>query len=121
MGPIFCHPNGEKWSSKFFRTTFLYPSLHRQRRGGDKLLLPFDGSPANRLEDRFWSLHCFRRGGRSHVSRGGNFGHARLRKATKDEVYEHARWRLRRSAERIDVIYREWTPLDRIKITLNCH
>ena len=120
-GPLFCHVNGSRWTSLYFRKTYLYPSLHRQRVAGDKLLAPFDGSRGNHLESRFWSLHCYRRGGRSHVSRGGNFGGRRLRKATKEEVYEHARWRLRRSSEPIDVIYREWTPLDRVKITFYCH
>lgn len=117
---IFTHLDGTAWDSLFFRKRFLYPSLHRQRRAGDPYLKPFDGQPGNTIEAKFWSLHCFRRGARSHVSRGGRFGKHRMRKATQDQVYEHARWRYRRSNERIDIIYREWVPLDRIKITLYC-
>lgn len=121
--PVFCHLDGTAWTSLFFRQTFLYPSLHKQRLEGDPYLKPFDGSPGslNSIESKFWSLHCFRRGARSHVSRGGRFGKHRLKKATRDQTYEHGRWRYRRSGEPIDVIYREWVPFDRIKITLYCH
>ena len=118
-GPIFCHINGTRWSSFFFRNTYLYPSLHRQRLNGDPLLAPFDGSSGNSIESRFWSLHCYRRGGRSHVSRGGIYGGHRLRTANETMVYEHARWRLRK--HKVDKHYQEWTPRDRIKITLYCH
>jgi len=120
-GPLFCHLTGGRWTSHYFRHTFLYPSLHRQRLAGDKMLAPFDGSSGNKLEGKFWSLHCYRRGSRSHVSRNGRFGAHRFRKATKDQVYEHARWSRSRSSEDIDVIYREWTPFDRVKITLYSH
>ncbi len=65
-------------------------------------------------------LHCCRRGARGQVSRGGIFGRHRFRKALKSQVYEHGRWRWRRSSEEIDVIYRVWTPLERIQITLYC-
>lgn len=121
--PIFCHLDGSPWTSLFFRTTFLYPSLAKQRRDGDPYLTPFNGPSGslNSLEAKFWSLHCFRRGARSHVSRGGRFGKHRLRKATRDQVYEHGRWHYRRSSEPIDVIYREWVPFDRIKLTLYSH
>jgi hypothetical protein len=117
---IFIQNDGTPWTSKFFRHRFLYPSLHRQRAAGDAYLRPFDGSPGNTLEAKFWSLHCYRRGARSHVSRGGKFGKNRLRRATKDEVYEHGRWRRRRSGEDIDKIYQAWPLRDRIKLTLYC-
>lgn len=119
---IFSHVDGSPWTSAYFRKTYLYPCLHRLRQNGDTLLKPFNGSSVgNTIEAKFWSLHCYRRGARSHVSRGGTFGQHRFKKATKDQVYEHARWRYRRSSEPIDVMYREWTPRDRIKITLLCH
>ena len=121
-GPIFCHLDGTPWTSNFFRTTYLYPSLHRQRLLGDPFLAPFDGSPGNSIESRFWSLHCYRRGGRSHVSRGCIYGGLRLTIASKTQVYEHARWRLRKKGgEKVDIHYREWTKRDRVKITLYCH
>jgi hypothetical protein len=121
VGPIFRHLDGAPWTSRYFRDTYLYPSLSRQQALGDPYLVPFDGSPGNSIAEKFWSLHCYRRGARSHVSRGGKFGRHRFKKATSDQVYEHARWRYKRSSEPIDVMYREWTPLDRVKLTLYCH
>ena len=122
-GPTFCHPDGTPWSSKFFRDTYLYPSLYRQRAAGDPLLAAMTGAPgtSNSIESRFWSLHCYRRGGRSHVSRGGWYGGNRLKRAKEAQVYEHGRWRTRRSTEPMAVSYREWKPRDRLAVTLNCH
>jgi hypothetical protein len=116
--PIFVRPHGSTWTSRFFRERFLYPSLHAQRTAGDPYLTPFDGSPGNSIENKLWSLHCYRRGARSHVSRGGRFGRHRFRKATTTQIYLHARWRLRRSSEAIDKMYLEWPLRDRIKLTL---
>jgi hypothetical protein len=42
----------------------------------------------------------------------------RFRKASQDQVYEHARWRRRRSSEAIDKQYDDWTEADRIALTL---
>jgi hypothetical protein len=117
---VFTEPDGSPWTSLSFRQKYLYPSLREQQRTGDPYLRPFTGGPGNSLEDKIWSLHCYRRGARSHVSRGGIYGRFRLKKATPDQVYEHARWRRKRSGEAIDKIYREWTFRDRIKITLYC-
>jgi hypothetical protein len=117
---VFAHPSGTPWTSSFYRTEFLYPSLTRQRQAGDAMLTAFDGTPGNTIESKFWSLHCFRRGARSQVSRGFNFGHHRFRKALKSQVYEHGRWRRRRSSEEIDVVYVQWTVLQLIQITLYC-
>ncbi|CAJ1946038.1 unnamed protein product [Cylindrotheca closterium] len=120
-GPVFCHANGIAWTSFFFRSTYLYPSLYKQRLEGDPLLLPFDGTPSNTIESRFWSLHCYRRGGRSHVSRGDTCGGRRLTIASETQVYKHGRWRLRRSNEKVGTSYRKWKPRERVKITLYCH
>jgi hypothetical protein len=118
--PVFCHPNGVRWSSLFFRKTYLYPALRAQRAAGDAFLLAFDDTEGNRLEDKFWSLHCYRRGARTQSTRGGRIHQFRFRKATEAQVYEHARWRRRRSGEKIDVIYRDWPLVDRLMITLYC-
>jgi hypothetical protein len=115
---IFLRPNGTKWTSRYFRDRFLYPSLHEQQANGDPYLLPFDGSPGNSIEAKFWSLHCYRRGARSHVSRGGRFGRYRFRKANDTQIYLHARWRRRRSSEAINKMYLQWPLRDRIKLTL---
>jgi hypothetical protein len=117
---VFTHPDGTPWTSIYFRTRHLYPSLRRQQVAGDPYLRPFTGGTAGTIESKYWSLHCYRRGARSHVSRGGKFGRHRFRRATNPQVYEHARWRYRRSSEAVDVMYREWTPRDRIKLTLYC-
>jgi hypothetical protein len=117
---VFTSADGTAWTSLSFRQNYLYPALRAQQQAGDPYLRPFTGGPGNSLEDKFWSLHCYRRGARTHVSRGGIYGHNRLKKATSDQVYEHARWRRKRSGESIDKIYRDWTIRDRIKLTLYC-
>jgi hypothetical protein len=118
---VFITLDSTAWTSLSFPQKYLYPSLREQQRAGDSYLLrPFTGGPANSLEAKFWSLHCYCRGARSHVSHGGIYGHFRLKKATPDQVYEHARWRRKRSGESIDKIYRKWTICDQIKITLYC-
>jgi hypothetical protein len=97
-----------------FCTLLFGPSALRETR-------PYNDIPGNHIEDKFWSLHCFRRGARSQVSWGGLYGKYRFRKATKDEVYEHGRWRRLPSHEQIDVMYREWTLFDRLQLTFYCH
>jgi hypothetical protein len=117
---LFVSLEGTVWISLYFRQTYLYPSLREQKTNGDAYLRPFDGGPGNSLEAKFCSIHCYRRGARSHVSRGGLYGRHHLKKATNDQVYEHARWRWKRAGKAIDKIYCEWTIRDRIKITLYC-
>ena len=112
---LFTHEDGSAWDSRYFRETYLYPALRQQQAKGDPMLAAFDGGPGNTIPEKFWSLHCYRRGARTHVSKRRP---GQLRKATKDQVYEHARWRRRRQGEDIDVIYREWTLRDRVMITL---
>ena len=113
---VFSHPDGTAWTSAYFRFRYLYPALEAQRET-DSFLRAFDGTPGNSIREKFWSLHCYRRGAGSHVSRGGK-KFARYRRATEAQVYEHGRWRRQRSGEKIDVMYREWLIRDRIKITL---
>ena len=115
---LFSHSDGRPWDSRYYRQHFLYPGLHQLRSAGDPFLLAFNGQPGNTLEEKFWSLHCYRRGARTHVSRK----HKTLgtRAATGPETYEHARWRRRRSSEDIDVIYRQWSLRERLTITQWC-
>lgn len=114
---IFQHRSGTNWTSNYFRTTYLLPSLHDQRLAGDPNLRPYDGSPGNSLADKFWSMHSYRRGGRSHVSRRRE---GCARKATAEEVTEHGRWRSKRSSMDMPTAYNEWTIADRISITMLC-
>lgn len=111
---IFCSGT-TLWTSFFFRHRFLYPSLFAQQASGDPLLNAFDDTPGNRIPDKFWALHSYRRGARSSVSKRRTDG---ARKVSTAQVYEHGRWRLRRSGEPVDVMYREWTFADRLELTL---
>jgi hypothetical protein len=113
---VFSHPDGTAWTSACFRFRCLHPALEAQRET-DSLLRAFDGTQGNSVREKFWSLHCCRRGARSHVSRGGK-KLARHRRAAEAQVHEHGRWRRQRSGEKIDVMCREWLIRDRIKLTL---
>jgi hypothetical protein len=113
---VFCHQDGSPWTSEYFRYRYLYPSLEAQRET-DPLLRAFNGTPGNSIPEMFWSLYCYRRGARSHVSRGSR-SVARYRHATEAQVYDHGRWRRQRGSERVDIMYREWLVRDRIKLTL---
>ena len=117
---LFRHPSGQAWTSHFFRHNFLYPGLAHLRDEGDPLLTRFDGSQSHlTFEYNFWSLHCYRRGARTHCQRSQP--DRRHKKASKVQVYEHARWRGKVGGEDIDVTYREWTLYDRLRITLLSH
>ena len=52
---VFVHETGRAWSSRFFRETYLIPSLHEQREAGDPYLLAFDRTPGNNLIDTFYA------------------------------------------------------------------
>ena len=67
--PLFVHVDESPWTSHYFRSTYLIPSLQEQRLSGDPTLRAFNGSPGNTLAEKFWSMHSYRRGGRSRVSR----------------------------------------------------
>ena len=111
--PIFQTPNKQVWTSFLFRNQVLYPALFAQQTQGDGFLLPFTGQ--NAIPNKFWSLNSYRRGARTHAQRGGT-----SRKATDAQVYEHGRWRRKRSGESMDILYREWGLRDRVLITFYC-
>ena len=109
---IFCDDVGNRWTSASFRTQFLYPCLLQLQLDGDPYLQGVD------IPSTFWSLHCYRRGARTHVDKATFQGiRRRFRRSIESMVYEHGRWSLRRSSLPIDVLYREWSPCDRIYIT----
>ena len=109
---LFVHPDGTPWTSRFFRETFLYPSLRLQQAAGDPALRPYGTSHGA----KFWALHSFRRGARTHVSRRRLNASGRVAPASL--IYEHARWRRRRSSEAIDIQYQESTIRDKVVLTL---
>ena len=118
--PLFRYPPGRSWTSHFYRHRFLYPGLRHCQQMGDPFLSRLDDSqPHLTLDYAFWSLHCYRRGARTHCQRSQP--DRRHKKATKVQVYEHARWRGKVDREDIDVRYREWTLYDKLRITLLSH
>jgi hypothetical protein len=88
--PVFVHEDGSPWTSAYYRSNYLLPLLNIQRLQGDKHLKAFDNSPGNSLADKFYSMHSYRSGARSHVSRKRE---GCSRKATQEEIDEHGRWR----------------------------
>jgi hypothetical protein len=115
---IFTHASGKLWSSRYYRHHFLYPSLERLRQEGDPFLRAFSDTPGNSIPEKFWSMHTYRRGARTHATKGSKKD---SRRANIHQVYEHGRWRRRRAGEAIDKQYDEWTIQDRVQITLFCH
>jgi hypothetical protein len=111
------HSNGSAWSSRYFRSTYLWPALQEQRLMGEPTLQNLDGSPGNSIPEKFWSSNSYRRGGRTHVSRKRP---GCLRKATKEEVNEHGRWRKPRASLDMPSAYNGWSVADRVSITLQC-
>ena len=63
-------------------------------------------------------MRMYRRGAQSRVSRKHP---TNIRKATTTECYEHARWRRRRSGEKINFQFREWSISDRINLTISLY
>jgi len=87
------------------------------RMSGEPFLSAFDGSPGNSLEVKFYLMHLYRRGARTHVSclRPGC-----LRKAEGQEVTEHERWHLSRRGLDMQTLYLEWNLFDRLALTRFC-
>ena len=117
---IFQDNNGDRWTSTTFRHKFLIPLLEYKRLEGDPYLTPYDGTtPRSSISHIFYSLHSYRRGGRSDASlkRMGS-----ICKATQDEIEEHDRWRQKNilTNEPIPLHYRSWSVEDRVYLTLLC-
>ena len=117
--PLFQYEDGRPWDSAHYRIHYLYPGLEFLRSGGDPFLTSLSGEKAGTIPQRFYSLHCYRRGARTHCARSrAGTSH---RKATLSQIEEHGRWRRRRSSEPVHLQYREWTLYERLRITLFSH
>ena len=93
----------------------LWPSLHEQRLQGEPCLQQFDSSaPGLSIPEKFYSSNSYRRGGVSKKRAGC------IRKATKEEVTEHARWRKSRAQLDMPGQYLGLSLDDRIDVTLLC-
>jgi hypothetical protein len=117
-GPLFRHSTGQRWTISYLKSTHVYPLLHIQRNRGDPSLAPYDGSPGNSIEAKFYSFGMYRRGGRSQVT---TIRTGCVRAASKAEIAEHGRSRNQnRGYEVMSEHYKESTLEDRIYITLLC-
>jgi hypothetical protein len=67
-GALFRHSNGQRCTSSYFKSTYVYPLLHIQRNRGDPSLSPYDGAPVNSIDAKFYSFWMYRRVGRSQVT-----------------------------------------------------
>jgi hypothetical protein len=119
-GPLFRHITKHKrWDSSFYRKVFVYPALRWLRDCGMLSLQKYDDDSEHmQLEQWFYSMGMYRRGGRSDVSKKRPHN---LRPATTDEVHEHGRWK---TAGRVDPNmlhhYRQWELCDRVTLTRLC-
>jgi hypothetical protein len=110
------------WSSRYFREEFAWPLLEQMRRAGEPTLQCFSAREKNGIQDKVYSLHSWRRGGRSKVSRPPRHNEPNppgTREATSNEVYEHGRWQKKRS-EDMPSHYNQWLLPDRLALTLFC-
>ena len=114
---LFQDPSGKRWDSDYYRSKFLIPILNLCRLSGEAILKPYDGYPGNTLAAKFYSMGCYRRGGRSAVTHRRK---ASFRIATLAESYEHGRWKVMGKSEAMPVHYTEWTLEERLCITLFC-
>jgi hypothetical protein len=111
------------WTSNHFRHNFAYPILEMQRISGEPTLKAFSDKEGHRIMDKVYSMHSWRRAGRSRVSRQPRHNEPNpkgTRKATETEVYEHGRWQVKASTENMPRRYNQWDLMDRICITLFC-
>ena len=114
--PIIRGSTGTPWTSHYFCTHHLYVWLRQMRAEGDPFLLAFTDLPGHRIEDKYYSMGTYRRGGRSSCTKHDNG----TLKATPAEVYEHGRWTVKQSKENMPTRYNEYALDDRINITLLC-
>jgi hypothetical protein len=114
--PLIRGSSGAPWTSHYFRSQHLYVWLNQMRVEGDPFLQAFTQSPGNRIEDKFYSMGSYRRGGRSSCTKRSNG----LQQATDSEVYEHGRWSHKISKESMPTRYNEFSLEDRLNLTLLC-
>jgi hypothetical protein len=124
-GRLFSSRRYPVWTSRIFRTEFAWPLLELMRRSGEPSLAPFTDAPGGRIQDLIWSIHSWRRAGRSRVSRGTRHNEPNppgTRRATSAEIYEHARWEAvqQRRSEDMAAHYNQWELIDRLAITFHC-
>jgi hypothetical protein len=111
------------WDSRHFREHYACPLLEQMQREGEPTLQVFTGRHRNRIRDKVYSLHSWRRAGRSRVSRPPRHNEpnpAGTRVATTQEIYEHGRWRSKGKTEDMPSHYNQWELADCLSISLVC-
>jgi hypothetical protein len=122
-GKLFSTATTLGWTSHHFWERFAIPLLEHMRRQREPTLRAFSNRPGNRLKDKIYSMHTWRRAGRSVVSRLPRHNEPNppgRRKASPDEVYEHGRWAQNVNSENMPQRYNQWDLADRLAITLFC-
>jgi hypothetical protein len=123
-GRIFSTTTEANWTSRYFRETYAWPLLEEMRTvDKEPTLLCFTNEEGNRIRDKIYSMHSWRRAGRSRVSRAARHNEPQprgTRKATPTEVYEHGRWtnRCDQKGEDMAALYNQWGMIERLAITL---
>jgi hypothetical protein len=123
IGTLFSTQITAVWTSRHFREKFAIPLLEQMRREGEPTLQAFSNKLGNRLQDRIFSMHTWRRAGRStvsHLPRHNEPNPPGRRKVSEWEVYEHGRWALSISSENMPQRYNQWALADCLAITLFC-
>jgi hypothetical protein len=122
-GKLFSTKTTPVWTSRHFRRQFAIPLLEQMRLKGEPTLRSFSNQAGKRLQDKIYSMHTWRRAGRSVVSRLPRHDEPNppgRRKASVDEVYEHGRWAQSVGSEDMPQRYNQWELADRLVITLSC-
>jgi hypothetical protein len=112
---LFSTPGQLRWTSHYFRSRHVWPHLELLRAQGHPSMAVFNDIPGQRVSDRIWSMHSYRRGANTFVQHF--LPQAQSRAATTAEIYEHGRWRLQQKKEDMSVHYRGWDVEQRICIT----
>ena len=122
-GLLFSSENRAKWSSGYFRHTYLWPLLELQKLQGEPTLKAFSDAEGHRIRDKVYSCHSYRRGLTSFVARKRI---QNIRRALEGELNEHARWRERMKAKGVASPTMGWhyaSDMDleaRLDFTLQC-
>jgi hypothetical protein len=122
-GKLFSTAIQPVWTSRHFRENFAWPLLEQMQQEGEPTLQVFTAVKGNRLRDKLYSMHSWRRGGRSRVSRPPRHNEPNppgTRVASGQEIYEHGRWRCKGRSEDMPSHYNQWDLADRLAISLLC-
>jgi hypothetical protein len=120
---LFSTARTTMWTSRYFREHYAIPILELHRRKGEPTLSMFSDVRGNRLIDKIYAIHLWRRAGRSKLSRVPRHDEPRpkgSRKASPKEVYEHGRWEKKQDNEYMPRRYNQWDLSDRICVSYFC-